>query len=221
MIAALSSMFRQAVKRGKMPFNPCTGMDKGHEADPAANREWLPAEWKFARENAPLEVLIPMMTARHIGLRGQTIVRFNRNQFEDHDLTGHAVRYTARKNKLTVFLPVMQEYQDFIAELKVQRADGLIAVRDDGTEWPSEKEMQTRVSHWLRDQERAGKIGAGTTLHGLRVSYAAWWQRNGATDAEVASLIGDKSEAMGKHYTRHVEAENNISRAFKRVKDKQ
>jgi hypothetical protein len=32
--------------------------------------------------------------------------------------------------------------------------------------------MQTRVSHRLRDRERDGLI-AGTTLHGLRVSYAA------------------------------------------------
>jgi hypothetical protein len=218
MISALSSMFGQAVKRGKMERNPCLGMDKAHETDPNANREWLPSEWKFARENAPPEVLIPMMTARYIGLRGQTIVRFNRNQFEDHPLTGKAVRYTARKNKLTVFLPVMPEYLEFIAELKVQRADGLIAVRDDGSTWESEKEMQTRVSHWLRDRERDGLIGAGTTLHGLRVSYAAWWKRNGASDSEVAALIGDKSLRMGTHYTRHVEAETSIIRAFERVK---
>jgi hypothetical protein len=222
MISALSSMFTQAVRRGKMPFNPCAGMDKVHEADPDANREWLPAEWQFVRGNAPLEVLIPLMTARYIGLRGQTIAKLNRNQFEDHPggPTGQAVRYTPRKNRKkvkSIFLPVMQEYQDFLADLKVQRADGLIAARDNGTAWPSEKEMQTRVSHWLRDQERAGKIGAGTTLHGLRVSYAAWWKRNGASDSEVAALIGDKSEAMGKHYTRHVEAENSIGRAFKRV----
>ena len=57
----------------------------------------------------------------------------------------------------------------------MQRADGMITVRDDGSLWPSEKQMQTRVSHWLRDQERAGHVGKGTTLHGLRVSYAAWW----------------------------------------------
>jgi hypothetical protein len=79
-----------------------------------------------------------------------------------------------------VTLPVLAELQAFVGELKVQRADGLIAVRDDGTVWPSEKEMQTRVSHWLRDQERAGHIGSGTILHGLRVSYAAWWARNPA-----------------------------------------
>jgi hypothetical protein len=223
MISALSTMFKQGLKRGKMKFDPCLGMDTAHEADPLANREWKPKEWTFVRENAPLEVLIPCMIARYVGLRGQTIVKVNRNQFEDHPRTGKAIQYTPRKNKKAValvFLPVMRELQDFLAELKVQRADGLIAVRDDGAPWPSEKEMQTRVSHWLRDQERKGLIGTGTTLHGLRVSYAAWRKRNGASDNEVANLIGDKSEAMGKHYTRHVEAEQSVIRAFERVKDK-
>jgi hypothetical protein len=176
-------------------------------------------------EHAPLEVLIPMIVARHIGLRGQTIVGLNRRQIEEdpEGPTGRAVRYVPRKNRKkvkSVFLPVMQEMQDFLAELTVRRADGVIAARDDGSPWPSEKEMQTRVSHWLRDQERAGHIGAGTTLHGLRVSYAAWWKRNGASDSEVAALIGDASDKMGKHYTRHVEAEISIIRAFERVKDK-
>lgn len=144
MISALSSMFKQAVRRGKMDYNPCTGMDKAHEADPATNREWLETEWKFARENTPLEVLIPMMIARYAGLRGQTIVTINRNQFEDDPdgPTGKAVRYTPRKNKKKVpyvLLPVLPELQTFLAELKVQRTDGAIAVRDDGSLWPSER----------------------------------------------------------------------------------
>jgi hypothetical protein len=51
-----------------------------------------------------------------------------------------------------------------------------------------------------------------------RVSYAAWWKRYcGATNREVADLLGDASEAMGGHYTRHVEAELNIIRAFDRI----
>ena len=99
------------------------------------------------------------------------------------------------------------------------RSSTMIAVRDDGTPWESEKDLQTRVSHFLRDLERDGLIGAGTTLHGLRVSYAAWWKRNGATDAEVADLLGDKSQRMGTHYTRHVTREDNVIRAFRRVKD--
>jgi hypothetical protein len=85
----------------KAQVNPCTGMDDAHEADPDSNREWLAPEWKFARENAPLEVLIPMMIARYAGLRGQTIVSINRKQFEDHPdgPTGKAVRYTPQEQK--------------------------------------------------------------------------------------------------------------------------
>jgi hypothetical protein len=130
-----------------------------------------------------------------------------------------AFQLVTRKNKEPNFLPAMQELQDFLASLSQDRSSTLIAVRDDGTPWPSEKEMQTRVSHFLRDLERQGLIGAGTTLHGLRVSYAAWWKRNGANNSEVADLLGDRSERMGAHYTRHVEREANVIRAFKRVKD--
>jgi hypothetical protein len=220
MISAVSSMFTQAVKRGKMLTNPCLGMDKGHVADPNANREWFDEELKFARAYAPMEILIPVMLARFAGLRGQSIVKANRSWFVDHPLTGKAVRFVAGKNKKQVFMPVLPELQDFMATLTVKRTDGLIAARDNGTTWESEKDMQTRVSHWLRDREADGLIGTGTTLHGLRVSYAAWWKRTGgASNAEVADLLGDKSERMGAHYTRHVESEANIVRAFKRVKD--
>ena len=79
--------------------------------------------------------------------------------------------------------------------------------------------MQTRVSHWLRDHERDGLIGAGTTLHGLRSSYAAWLARHGANTKEIAAALGDKSERMGSHYSRHVESEANVVRAFTKVKD--
>jgi len=218
MIAALSSMFTQAIKRKKMTSNPCFGMEKIHKADPNANREWFAHEWTFVRTNAPMEVLIPCMIARYAGLAGQTIVGLNEKQFLDHDLTGKAVQYTRRKNGKATLLPVMLDLQAFLAARKVRSADGLIAIRDDGSTWASEKEMQTRVSHWLRDRERDGKIGAGSTLHGLRVSYAAWWKRNGASDEEVARLIGDKSVSMGAHYTRHVEDEVSIVRAFGRIK---
>jgi len=33
--------------------------------------------------------------------------------------------------------------------------------------------------------------------------------------------VGDQSERMGAHYTRHVEAEQDIMRAFSRIRDRQ
>jgi integrase len=217
MISALSSMFRQAVRRGKMPINPCLGMDKAHEGDKNANREWYPEEFTVAFERAPLEIKIAMMLARYAGLRGQTIVAVGWKQYRDHDLTGKCFSFVAAKNSERGFVPAMPELQKFLAGLK--RGSTLIAIRDDGTLWENEVDMQTRVSHYLRDLERAGMIGAGTTLHGLRVTYAAWLKRHGANDSEVAAGLGDTSTQMGAHYTRHVEREANVIRAFKRVKD--
>lgn len=220
MIAALSSAFKQAVKRGKMEINPCLGMDKAHQADPNSNREWFADELPAAMARAPMEVKIALMLARYAGLRGQTVVDVTWKQRFGHPLTGMAIRLTTKKNNERNFLPELPELQAFLATIKVRTKDGKIALRDNGQPWADEKEMQTRVSHFLRDIEREGVIGAGTTLHGLRVSYAAWWKRSGASDGEVADLLGDKSEAMGKHYTRHVEREVNVIRAFERVKGK-
>lgn len=220
MISAISSMFTQAVKRNKMLSNPCLGMDKGHTADPNANREWYPEEWQAAIDCAPQEVKTALMLARFAGLRGQTIVVANWKQYQPHPLTGMCIRLVTKKNSEKNFLPVLLELQTYLADIKVRTPEGHIALRDDGSHWSNEKDMQTRVSHWLRDREREGLIGAGTTLHGLRVSYAAWWKRTaGASNAEVADLLGDKSEAMGKHYTRHVDRELNVVRAFNRLKD--
>lgn len=220
MISALSSMFSQGVKRrGRgLTSNPCLGMDKAHDADPNANREWFVDELPAVLARAPMEVKIPLMLARYGGLRGQSIVVAGWKQYKPDELTGMAFRFVTRKNKRNVYSPAMSELQEFLAGLS--RSSPLIAIRDDGTAWASEKEMQTRVSHFLRDLERAGLVGDGTTLHGLRSSYAAWWKRMGATDREIADLLGDKSERMGGHYSRHVEAEANVIRAFERVKRK-
>ncbi|WP_166306348.1 tyrosine-type recombinase/integrase [Bradyrhizobium sp. 2S1] len=219
MIAALSSAFKQGVKRGHMKINPCLGMDKIHEADPNANREWFSEELQAALTKAPAEVLTCLMLARYAGLRGQTLVGVNWKQLRPHPKTGMAIQLVTRKNSEPNFLPVLPELQEHLSALK--RTSTKIAVRDDGTPWANEVDMQTRVSHWLRDLERAGEIGEGTTLHGLRVSYAAWWKRvGGANNSEIADLLGDRSERMGAHYTRHVEREVNIIRAFNRLTDK-
>ncbi len=141
MISALSSMFTQGVKRNKMLSNPCLGMDKAHEADPNANREWYPEEWQPVIAIAPMEIKTAMMLARFAGLRGQTIVEANWKQYQPHPLTGMCIRLVTKKNNEKNFLPAMPELQEFLATIKVRTKDGHIALRDDGTRWESEKDM--------------------------------------------------------------------------------
>jgi hypothetical protein len=212
MMSALSSMFTQAVKRGKMIANPAIGIDKAHTADPNANREWSPAEWTDAIARAPVEIAIPMMLARHAGYRGQTIAKMQWKHYQSDPRFGKCFRVIVRKNKEPTWIPATPELQSFLDGL--ERTSLNIATRTAGTLWKDEKHMQTAVSHFLRSIEATSAVEPGATLHGLRVSYAAEFGRDGTSDGDVAALLGDRSDRMGKHYTRHVKNESKVTRAF-------
>lgn len=219
MMSALSSMFTQAVKRGKMTSNPAKGIDKVHKADPNSNREWAPAEWADAIRLAPREIAIPLMLARHAGFRGQTIAGLQWKRYQPDPRFGKCFRLVAKKNDEQTWIPATPELQAFLDAL--DRTSLNIATREDGTPWNDEKHMQTAVSHFLRGIEDTSAVEPGATLHGLRVSYAAELGRDGVSNSDVAAALGDRSERMGKHYTRHVENESKVIRAFasKRGKD--
>jgi site-specific recombinase XerD len=215
MMSALSSMFSQAVRRGKMTSNPAKGIDKAHQADPNANREWALAEWTDAIDRAKndQEILTPLMLARHAGFRGQTIAKIQWKNYQPDPNFGKCFRHIAKKNKENSWVPASPELQAYLDGLN--RTSLLIATRNGGTPWKDEKQMQTAVSHFLRGIEATSAVEPGATLHGLRVSFAAELGRDGASDGDVAAALGDKSERMGKHYTRHVENETKVIRAFK------
>lgn len=213
MVAALSSMFSQAVKRGKMRANPAKGLDKAHKASKSTNREWLPEEVAAAFAEAPSPILTVLKLARYAGFRGQTIAVLQWREYQNDPSYGKCFRTVTRKNGETLWVPAAVELQDYFSGL--DRTALTIATRADGRPWDNEKQMQTAVSHFLRDLEAAGKIGAKTTLHGLRVTYAADLRRSGADAGAVAAALGDRSERMGAHYTRHVENEAKVIQAFK------
>lgn len=214
MVSALSSMFSEAVKRRKMGItqNPATGLDKAHRARPESNREWASEEVTAALEAAPTYVKTILYLARYAGLRGQTIASLPWKAYQDDKSYGKCFRVTVRKNGQMLWIPAARELQDHLSSLT--KTSLLIATRSDGQPWEDERKMQTAISHFLRGLEADGKIGPGTTLHGLRVTYAADLKRNGADTAEVAAALGDRSERMGSHYTRHVENEAKVIRAF-------
>lgn len=217
MVAALSSMFSQAAKRGKMQMNPAKGLDKAHKASKSTNREWMPDEVQAAFAAAPDHIRRILFLARYAGFRGQTIAVLTWREYQDDPSYGKCFRTITRKNGEILWVPAAAELQDHLATCNraaMNIATMNIATRSNGTPWESEKQMQTEVSHFLRKIEEDGLIGPNTTLHGLRVTYASDLRRSGAGTGDVAAALGDKSERMGAHYTRHVENEAKVIRAF-------
>ena len=81
--------------------------------------------------------------------------------------------------------------------------DGPIAVRDDATVWPSEKEMQTRVSHWPRDQERAGHVGVPRAAR----DYLRALAQRVEVDAQELRIIGSEKRTAA-HARRRFKLKN-------------
>lgn len=216
MMAALSSLFTEAVKRGKMAVNPAKGIDKAHSADPNANREWHVDEWRDAHAMAPAAVKTALMLARFAGFRGQTIAKLQWKHYQPDQRFGRCFRVIMRKNKEATWIPAAPELQAYLDALP--KTSNFIATKADGTPWKDEKQLQTDVSHFLRGIQDTSAVEPGATLHGLRVSYAAELRREGSDTGDVAAALGDRSDSMGKHYTRHVENESKVIRAFERKK---
>jgi integrase len=216
MITALSSMFTNGVKRGKLPMNPARGIDRARKPNPNANREWRPEEWETAIGLAPQKFKTVFMLARYIGYRGQSIVRLQWSNYQLDPIYGKCFRATHRKNTETTWIPAIPELQNYLGTLT--KTSGHIATKHNGEPWRDEEQLQRAVSNWLGALEKKGLVGPDLTLHGLRVTYASALKRSGANTSNVAAALGDRDERMGAHYTRHVENEARVIQAFGKPK---
>jgi integrase len=218
MVTALATMFKLAVQRGWMAGNPAQGIERKNKSDPNANREWRPEEWEAVISRAPLKLRIPMMLARYVGYRVQSIARVQWSNYQDDRVYGKCFRMDHRKNdEEQHWLPAVPELQAFLDGLT--RTSTYIAVKHDGTPWRDQEQMRKQISNFISELEQKGVVGAGLTPHGLRVTFAAARKRERrVTDEEVAAALGDRDKRMGAHYTRHVENEIKVIRAFGKPK---
>lgn len=211
MMTALSTMFGLAVPRGWMQSNPALGIKRAYKADPNANREWRPEEWRVVLEAAPMPLKIAYMLARHVGYRSQSIAAVTWRNYQPDPRFGMCFRMKHKKNSEEHWFPAAPELQEFLASLKVRTPDGKIALKRDGKPWKDEEQLQKRSSNFLGALARKGLVGSGLTEHGLRATFSCEIKRvTGANDDQVAAALGDRDARMGGHYTRHVEQENKI-----------
>jgi integrase len=212
MMTALSSMFTNGMKRGKMLTNPALGIDKARKPNKNANREWRPHEWETVIGRAKPKHKVVFMLARYIGYRGQSLACVQWSSYQPDPIYGKCFRDTHKKNTESTWIPARPELQIFLDGLT--RTSTYIATKHNGQPWRDEEQLQKAFSNWIAALEAKGLVGPGLTLHGLRVTFAAALKRDGANTSNVAAALGDRDERMGAHYTRHVENEAKVIQAF-------
>lgn len=205
LVSHLSTIFKEAIKVGKVPQNPAGGVEKLHSADPNANHEWTEQEVQTAIWLAPDHLVTPMILARYQGFRGQTGNALTWKDYIPDQRTGRAFSIVIRKNAEPAWFPCEPETRAHLDAL--DKKSVRICLSSDGLPWKSEKVMQGAVSDYLATLKQAELIRPGCTLHGLRVTFAAAIRRKGFDTGIVADALGDRSKKMGEHYTRHVEKE--------------
>jgi integrase len=227
-LAVMSAVFREAVESGVVKDNPVKGVRRLYKADDDANRRWTVEEWKAAYAAAPGHLRAVLAIAKHCGLRGQDISVLTWADYRDDAEMGKVLAFTPRKNgvkvgELTIGVP--DELRSLLDAMKagdgvVQPAsNGPICRNSLGKMYPSENAMRKAWQDFKASDafKAALPSGADLTLHGLRVTFSSELRESGSTDREVADMLGDLSEGMGKRYSRGAEMRKTSVRVFKRM----
>ncbi|WP_245622316.1 tyrosine-type recombinase/integrase [Devosia epidermidihirudinis] len=226
-LAFMSAVFSEACERGEMKDNPVLGVRRLYKANAGANRRWSDPEWRAALAAAPAHLRAVLSIAKHCGLRGQDIAVLTWDNYRDDVEMEKVLAFIPRKNgdrvgEITIGVPAA--LRSLLDAMKagdgiVQPAGNSPICRNSlGKKYPSENAMRKAWQDFKASESFKSALpnSGDLTLHGLRVTFSSELREQGFTDREVADMLGDLSEGMGKRYSRGAEMRKTSVRVFKR-----
>lgn len=210
-LSVLSTLFRWGKEAGAMTDNPAFRMMKLTRPEDLkeANRPWTEAERAAVLAEAPSHLRLPIALGIDTGLREGDVVGLLKTAVRQ----GWLYRETL-KRKVDVCQPVPPQLAAEIARAPTHNAITLCA-NSRGRPWTTDG-FRSSFFKFLKTLEAEGKIGAGLTFHGLRHTKGTDLADQGLEKGEIALWLGQKSEAMAAHYSRHAD----LKRKMERVVDK-
>lgn len=210
-VAYLSAVFREAKDAKLVAANPSLGIKRLYKAGKDANRRWKDGEWEKAFAMAPAHLRAPLAIARWAGLRGQDIAVLTWGSYRNDRELGKALVFTPLKNGEQVgeiSIGVRDELRAVLDPLSVDTLPSAPICRNSlGVKYPSDNALRKVWQDFKQSKEFKAVLpdSSDLTLHGLRVTYASELREAGFSDREVADMLGDLSESMGKKYSRGAE----------------
>ncbi len=199
-LTVLSIMFEHAIEQELMSSNPVSKVKRVRKANdaPEANRPWLDSERDAVSAALPGHMRLPVMLMMYCGLDPQDALRLPRIA-----VSGGKLDTRRGKTGVAVWVPLPKPVLDAIAEQPEHNAITLCA-NSYGKPWTvsgfraSWRPVRVKL-------EEAGQVQPGLTLKGLRHTVATILREMGKDYSAIAEMLGQKTEAMARHYSRRAD----------------
>ncbi len=195
--AVLSLIFAWGLERDYLKLNPAEGVKNipRRRDMPEANRPWSDEERHAVLAEAPPHVMTAIAVMMFTGLGPKDALRLPRNFYRDGEIA------TCRsKTGEPVYWPAPEELKKILASAPTHDAITLCA-NSNGKPWTESGFRASWRPVRLR-LEKAGAIGPGLTMYGLRHTVAVILRESGFDERTIADALGQKTIEMARHYAK-------------------
>lgn len=195
--AVLSIVFGWGAERGYLGANPAAHVKNIRRAKGAAdaNRPWSDAERHAVLDAAPAHLKSALALMMFTGLGPKDALRLPRSFYD-----GREIATRRSKTGEPVFWPAPTPLWEVLSSGPSHDAVTLCA-NSDGRPW-TESGFRASWRPLRLRLERAGEIGPGLTLYGLRHTVAVILRECGFDERTIADALGQKTIEMARHYAR-------------------
>jgi integrase len=177
-------------------FNPAKGLKRLQRK--GGVREitvWSDAEIDWVLAKAGPSLRTPLMIALYTGQRREDVAGMRWNQWQ-----GDVVRVRTSKTRALLDIACHPALRTHLEQLRASRKviamTGEIALTEEGRRW-SVNGLSGKVRRVI---EKIDAIPGSRSLHGLRYAAAARMEEGGATHAEIAEVLGQRTFRMALKY---------------------
>jgi integrase len=193
----LSEVFRHCIPKGLIASNFTTGVipKPRPKARPRANRPWTWQELETVLDRAGPHLRAALALMANTGLDPSDALNLRRDKIADGVIWG-----VRGKTGVEIAIPVGPTLRAALDAAPRHDAVTILA-SSKGTPWTYDG-FSTVWHRFKRKLEAEGFIGAGLTPKGLRHTVATTLREAGLDERTIADLLGQKTPAMARHYSR-------------------
>ena len=175
------------------------------------NRAWTAQECAAVLAAATGGIKVGIALGMYGALREGDVIRFPWSGYD-----GTAIQWTQGKTGNDVWLPAHRELRAILDEAAQNRRAVTVVTNQNGVAYTGNG-FRTLFFRLVRKLEAQGNVGSGLTFHGLRHTAGKMLDEASCDTRTIAAVLGQRSEAMARHYSEEGDRRRRAVVAIKRL----